>query len=58
MSDVKFTVTLTATGEVRDADGNLVNPVTAESTHIMTEADLLASGLSAEQIEQIKEQNR
>lgn len=36
------TVKIEAAGEVRDADGNLIAPVTAETTLTMTEAEARA----------------
>lgn len=50
-----FEVVVKAAGEVRDADGNLINPVTAESTHLMSRDDLKANGLTDEQIDALTE---
>ncbi|HEX6681561.1 MAG TPA: hypothetical protein VF062_02145 [Candidatus Limnocylindrales bacterium] len=36
-----FELRIVATGEVRDADGNLLNTPTAETTVIVTEAEAL-----------------
>lgn len=36
----KFEIVITAVGEVRDADGNLVEQIPIESTQIVTEAEL------------------
>lgn len=46
-----YQVVVKATGEVRDAEGNLINPVTAESVHIMSRDDLKANGLTDDQID-------
>lgn len=58
MPSQMYQVVLRATGEVRDADGNLLNPVEAEGTHVMSEDELRTAGFSDEQIAKIKEQNR
>lgn len=50
-----FEVVVKAAGEVRDAEGNLINPVTAESTHLMSRDDLKANGLTDEQIDALTE---
>lgn len=50
-----YEVVVRASGEVRDADGNLINPVTAESTHPMSREDLKANGLTDEQIDALDE---
>ncbi len=40
-----YALTATATGEVRDADGNLIETVTTTTTQTITEADARALGL-------------
>ena len=52
-----YEVAIRAAGEVRDADGNLINPVTAESTVLMSREDLKANGLTDEQIDALHEGN-
>lgn len=52
-----YEVAVRAEGEVRDADGNLINPAVAESTVLMSRADLLANGLTDEQIDALHEGN-
>jgi hypothetical protein len=37
-----YELRITASGEVRDADGNLVSSPTAESTHLVTEQEARA----------------
>lgn len=50
-----YEVVVRASGEVRDADGSLINPVSAESTHLMSRNDLKANGLTDEQIDALTE---
>lgn len=45
MSELKLLVTITATGEVRDADGNLLNVEPIQATTEMTEDEARAAGL-------------
>lgn len=52
-----FELRIKATGEVRDAEGNLVSSTPVETTLYVPEEHLRASGLTDEQITQIKEQN-
>ncbi len=54
MSAAMFAVTLTATAEVRDKDGNLISSTPVEVTQEMTEDDLRAHRLTDEQIDAIK----
>lgn len=49
MSELRFEIKVTATGEVRDADGNLVSQVPVESTQIVTESQLAALTNKGEQ---------
>jgi hypothetical protein len=58
MSAQMYEVTITATAEVRDADGNLISSSPVEAHMEMTEDDLRAHRLTDEHIAQIKEQNR
>lgn len=37
-----YELNIVATGEVRDKDGNLISPATAEGKRIVTEAEALA----------------
>ena len=45
MTAQTYALTATATGEVRDADGNLIETVTTTTTQTITEADARALGL-------------
>lgn len=54
MTEGTFKVIALATGEVRDADGNLIDTVTAEQERVVTEDDLRAMGMNPEQIAEIK----
>jgi hypothetical protein len=58
MSEQMYAVVVTAVGEVRDAEGNLVSSEPVEFHYEMNEADLRANRVTDEQIAQIKEQNR
>ena len=58
MSAQKYEVLITAVGEVRDAEGNLISSQPVETRMEMTEDDLRAHRLTDEHIAQIKEQNR
>jgi YD repeat-containing protein len=50
-----FEVVIRASGEVRDADGNLVSTTDAELTRLrLTEAELRSTNLTDDQIEAIK----
>lgn len=49
-----YAVQVKATGEVRDADGNLVNTVEVDDIKHMTEAELREAGLGDEEIDNIK----
>jgi hypothetical protein len=40
MTEQKFEVTITAIGEVRDAEGNLIETVPIKTTRIVTESEL------------------
>ena len=42
MSEQRYEITLTATGEVHDADGNLISQTPVETTITVTETELLA----------------
>lgn len=46
MGDLRFQIKVTATGEVRDADGNLISPATAESVEEVTESELVERGFT------------
>ena len=50
-----YEVVIRAEGEVRDAEGNLVNNVTGEGKHLMSRDDLKANGLTDEQIDSLSE---
>lgn len=52
---MKFEVKITAIGEVRDADGNLLSSEPVEFSQMMSESELRAQGLTDEQICEIKE---
>jgi hypothetical protein len=56
MTEMKFAVRSTATAEVRDKDGNLIETVQGETTVEMTEAELREAGLGDTEIEQLKTQ--
>lgn len=45
MADARFLVKIVATGEVRDADGNLLSTPEFVGEQEMTEAELRAAGL-------------
>jgi hypothetical protein len=45
MSEMKFEIKVVATGEVRDADGNLLSSTPVEQTAIVTEDELRELGL-------------
>lgn len=49
MTQQLFEITLTATGEVRDADGNLISQVPISQTVMVTEAELAAMEAAAEE---------
>lgn len=42
MPEMKYEVRVSATAEIRDADGNLISSTPVESTTILTEDELLA----------------
>jgi hypothetical protein len=44
-----YQIAITATGEVRDADGNLISSTPVESTTVVTEAQLREMGLAPEE---------
>lgn len=46
MSQQLYQLVVKAAGEVRDAEGNLVEPVTAEHTEILTADELVARGFT------------
>lgn len=46
MAGQMFDVTITATGEVRDAEGNLVSTEPVEATMRVTAEELAATGLT------------
>lgn len=46
-----YEVVIKAAGEVRDAEGNLIENVTGEGIHIMSRDDLKANGLTDAQID-------
>lgn len=48
---MRYAVKVTATGEVRDSDGNLISSTPIESTEHFTEAELVAAGLPVPQNE-------
>lgn len=54
MTDMEYKVAITATGEVRDAEGNLISSEPIESTITVTEAQLLEMGLTEAQIAEIR----
>lgn len=58
MSQQMYEVVITAVGEVRDAEGNLISSEPVEFRQEMSEDDLRAHRVTDEQIAQIKEQNR
>lgn len=45
MGDLKFEVKVTATGEVRDADGNLISSEPIETTMVLTGDELDQLGI-------------
>lgn len=50
-----YAVQVKATGEVRDAAGNVIDTVEVDETKHMTEAELRAAGLGDQEINTIKE---
>ena len=49
MTEQLFKVVVSATGEVRDADGNLVSSEPVEATMTVTEAEAIALGYNPEE---------
>ena len=45
MDDLKFKVKITAVGEVRDKDGNLISSEPVEAETVMTQDELIEAGL-------------
>lgn len=56
MQQQMFRLVITATGEVRDKDGNLISSTPVEGAIEVPEAHLREMGLNDEQINEIKEQ--
>lgn len=58
MTEQKYDVVITATAEVRDAEGNLISSTPVEFPYdAVPESALPAFGVTAEQIAESKEQN-
>lgn len=58
MSQQMYEVKITAMGEVRDADGNLLSSEPVEFRHEVPESHLRAIGYTNDQIAEIREQNQ
>ena len=54
MTQQLFEITLSATGEVRDADGNLLNQVPVTQTIVVTEDELAAMEAAAAEEGELK----
>lgn len=57
MTEQMYQMVVTASGEVRDADGNLLSSEPVEFRHEVPESHLRAMGLTEQEITEIKEQN-
>lgn len=49
-----YEVVIRAEGEVRDAEGNLINNVTGKGIHLMSRDDLKANGLTDAEIDSLE----